>query len=470
MPRYRASPGSEALISTLIIGCAFFMEAADANIIVAALPSMGRDFGTDPVALKITVVSYVVSLGAFIPLCGWLADRFSARAVFRAAIGIFVFGSLICAISPSAPVFTFSRFVQGIGGALMVPVGRIIVVRSVPKHQLVRAMNYLSLAWYIGPIVAPLLGGFIATYLHWRVMFFINVPVGLMGLYLSARYLPSSNGPDPGPFDWLGAGLSALGVTLVLLGLSLVDSGIFADLTAWAMFAAGVCVVALYVLHAKRAEHAVLDLEFFESTTFRASVLGGALFRIGCGAVPFLLPLSLQIGLGMTAFQSGLITCASAFGSVFVRPFTALALRSLGFRDLMLYNAVLSGTATIACGMFMPGTARVTIWLVVFVGGFLSALQFASLNTLIYADVPADSVGRATSVGSVVQQVSLGLGVALSGVMLQLSRALHGHTAVSSSDFWVAFLVAGLLSFSSIPFIRRLSPNAGRDMVEAGKR
>ncbi len=446
------------------------MEAVDANIIVTALPSMGRDFATDPVALKITVVSYVVSLGAFIPLCGWLADRFSARAVFCAAIGIFIFGSLICAMSPSAQVFTFSRFVQGIGGALMVPVGRIIVVRSVPKVQLVRAMNYLSLTWYVGPIVAPLLGGFIATYLHWRVMFFINVPVGVMGLYLSARYIPSWNGPDPGPFDWIGAVLSALGVTLVLLGLSLVDSRIVADPTAWAMFAAGACVVALYVLYARHAKHVVLDLRFFETSTFRASVLGGALFRIGCGAVPFLLPLSLQIGLGMTAFQSGLITCASALGSVFVRPFTALALRSLGFRDLMLYNAVLSGIATIACGMFLPGTARATIWLVVFVGGFLSALQFSSLNSLIYADIPAADAGRATSVGSVVQQVSLGLAVAVSGVVLQLSRAMHGHATVSSSDFRLAFFVAGLLSFSSISFIRRLSPNAGSDMIEAGKR
>lgn len=445
------------------------MEAVDANIIVTALPSMGRDFHTDPVALKIAVISYVVSLGVFIPICGWLADRFSARAVFRTAIGIFVFGSLICAVAPSVHTFTFARFVQGIGGALMVPVGRIIVVRTVPKHQFVRAMNFLSLAWYVGPVIAPLLGGFIATYLHWRVMFIINVPLGAIGLYLCGRYIPRSNAPDPGPFDWIGSLLSALGATLVLIGLSLVDSGIVDDSKAWAMFAAGACLIALYVPYARRAKQAVLDLSFFKIPTFRASVLGGALFRIGSGAVPFLLPLSLQVGLGMTAFQSGLITCGSALGSLFVRPFTALTLRRFGFRSVMLYNAALSGIATAACAGFMPGTSLVTIWLVVLVGGCFSAFQFTSLNTLIYADIPAASAGRATSLGSVVQQVSLGLGVAVSGLVLQFSRAVHGHTQILSSDFWLAFLVAGLLSISSIPLIRRLPPDAGNDMVQMRK-
>jgi MFS family permease len=200
-----STPKSIALVSTLVIVCAFFMEAVGANIIVTALPVMARDFGTDSVALKIAVTSYVVSLGVFIPICGWLADRFSALAVFRTAIGIFVAGSLICAASPSLHMFTFARFVQGIGGALMVPVGRIIVVRAVPKHQFIPAMNYLSVTWYAGPVIAPLLGGFIATYLHWRLMFFINVPIRLAGIYLSGRYMANAKEPHPGPFDWAGS-------------------------------------------------------------------------------------------------------------------------------------------------------------------------------------------------------------------------------------------------------------------------
>nr|WP_322061388.1 MFS transporter [Paraburkholderia sp. J63] len=456
-------------MSTLIVACAFFMEAVDANIIVTALPAMARDFGSDPVSLKITIISYVVSLGVFIPICGWLADRFSALAVFRTAIGIFVAGSLICAASPSLHMFTFARFVQGVGGALMVPVGRIIVVRAVPKHQFVRAMNYLSMAWYVGPVLAPLLGGFIATYLHWRLMFFINVPIGVAGVYLSGRYIANTKEPHPGAFDWPGSLLCAFGATFVLLGLSLVDSGIVADSTAWEMFVAGAILLALYVPYARYAKEPVLDLRFFDVPTFRASVLGGSLFRIGCGAVPFLLPLSLQVGLGMTAFQSGLITCGSAFGSIFMRPLTSVTLRRLGFRKVLIYNAAISGVATAACGIFGSSTPTLVIWLIVLVGGFFSALQFTSLNTLIYADIASPDVGRATGLGSVVQQVSLGLGVAVGGIVLQLSRALHGRTHIEPADFLLAFLVAGLLSVGSIPLVRRLPPDAGDDMVHARK-
>jgi len=466
--QHSSAPNSIALVSTLIIACAFFMEAVDANIIVTALPAMARDFGSDPVALKIAVTSYVVSLGVFIPICGWLADRFSALAVFRTAIGIFVAGSLICAASPSLHMFTFARFVQGIGGALMVPVGRIIVVRAVPRHQFIRAMNYLSVTWYAGPVIAPLLGGFIATYLHWRLMFFINVPIGIAGIYLSGRYIANTKEPHPGPFDWAGSIISASGATFVLLGLSLVDSQIVKDSTAWEMSLAGAILLALYVWYAKHAPKPVLDLRLLGIPTFRASVLGGSLFRIGCGAVPFLLPLSLQVGLGMTAFHSGLVTCASAFGSLFMRPLTSLTLRRFGFRSVLLYNAAISAVATTALGIFTTGTPALAIWILVLVSGFFSALQFTTLNTMIYADIDSPNVGAATSLGSVVQQVSLGLGVAVGGISLQVSRALHGRTHLEPSDFLFAFLVAGLLSLGSIRSIRPLPRNAAASMVQEG--
>ncbi|WP_395068487.1 MFS transporter [Paraburkholderia silvatlantica] len=460
-----SSPDSVAVVSTLIVACAFFMEAVDANIIVTALPVMARGFGSDPVALKIAVTSYVVSLGVFIPVCGWLADRFSARTVFRTAIGIFVLGSLMCAASPSLHLFTFARFVQGIGGALMVPVGRIIVVRAVPKHQFIRAMNYLSITWVVGPILAPLLGGFIATYLHWRMMFFINVPVGIMGIYLCGSYIANTKQAHPGAFDWTGSVLSAAGATFVLLGLSLVGSDIVGDSTAWEMFVAGAILLALYVLYARRAKHPVLDLRFFDIPTFRASVLGGSLFRIGCGAMPFLLPLSLQVGLGKSAFESGLITCATAFGSLFMRPLMSITLRRFGFRQVLVYNAVFSALTTSLCAFFTPGSSALTIWLIVLIGGFFSALQFSSLNSMLYADIASPDVGRATSLGSVVQQVSLGLAVAISGIVLQISRALHGRMHVEVSDFRLAFFVAGLFAFASISLIRRLPANAGDELV-----
>ncbi|WP_440130227.1 MFS transporter [Trinickia symbiotica] len=448
-----------------MVACAFFMEAVDANILVTALPAMARGFGSDPVSLKIAITSYVVSLGVFIPVCGWLADRFSARTVFRTAIGIFVSGSLMCAASSSLHMFTFARFVQGIGGAMMVPVGRIIVVRALPRSEFLRAMNWLSVTWIVGPVIAPLLGGFITTYLHWRLMFFVNVPIGVLGMFLSSRYIASTQEPDPGAFDWTGSVLSASGASLMLLGLSLVGSDLVADSTAWQMFLAGSVPLGLYVLHARRAELPVLDLRLFEIPTFRASVLGGSMFRIGYGAVPFLLPLSLQEGLGMTAFQSGLITCASAFGSMFMRPLTSLTLRRLGFRTVLVYNAALSSIALAALGTFSPSTSHTAIWFIVLVGGFFSALQFTSLNSLMYADIAGSDVGRATSLGSVVQQTSLGLGVAVGGIILQISRAVHGHTHVMSPDFWLAFLVAGVFSLGSIPLVRRLPADAGDEIA-----
>ncbi|MEA3121453.1 MAG: hypothetical protein QOH33_1008 [Paraburkholderia sp.] len=462
-------PVAIALISPLIVACALFMESADANIIVTALPSMARDFGSDPVSLKIAITSYVVSLGVFIPICGWLADRFGSRTVFRTAIGIFIAGSLMCAASRSLHLFTLARFLQGIGGAMMVPVGRIIIFRSVPKTEFVRAMNYLSLPAMFAPAAAPLLGGFITTYLHWRLIFFINVPIGALGIYLTNRYIANTHEPHPGPLDWTGFILSAFGGSLVLLGLSLLGSDILPDRTAYEMCLAGGFLLALYVIHAQRTERPVLDLRFLRIPTFRASVLGGSMFRIGLGAVPFLLPLALQEGLGMTAFESGLITCASAFGSMFMRSLTSFALRKFGFRTVLIYNAAFAGFAIAAYGTFSPSTPIWVIWAIVLFGGFFPALQFTGLNSIIYADIASRDVGRATSLGSVVQQMSLGLGVTVGGIALQVGRALHGHSHAMWSDFWPAFLVAGLFSFGSIPVTRRLAPDAG-DEIARGSR
>ena len=445
------------------------MESADANIIVTALPSMARDFGTDPVALKVAITSYVVGLGVFIPICGWLADRFGARTVFRTAIGIFISGSLMCAASRSLHLFTMARFLQGIGGAMMVPVGRIIIFRSVPKSEFVRAMNYLSLPAMFAPAAAPLLGGFITTYLHWRLIFFINVPIGILGIYLTNRHIANTHEPHPGPLDWFGFLLSAVGASLLLLGMSFIGAELIEDRTAYEMCVTGVLLLVLYVLYAQRAARPVLDLSFLKIPTYRASVLGGSMFRIGLGAVPFLLPLALQEGLGMSAFESGLITCASAFGSMFMRSLTSFVLRTFGFRTVLIYNAAFAGIAIAAYGTFFPGTPVWLIWIVVLFGGFFPALQFTSLNSMIYADIASRDVGRATSLGSVVQQMSLGLGVTIGGIVLQIARAAHGHTHATWSDFWPAFVVVGLFSFGSIPITRRLEPNAG-DEIARGSR
>jgi EmrB/QacA subfamily drug resistance transporter len=459
----------KAFLVPLIVACAMFMESVDANIIVTALPSMARDFGSDPVTLKIAVISYVMGLGVFIPVCGWVADRFGARTVFRTSIGIFVAGSLLCAASSSLAPFALARFVQGVGGAMMVPVGRIIIFRVVPKSEFVRAMNYLSLPALLAPAAAPLLGGLITTYLHWRLIFFINVPVGILGIYLTNRHIVNSREADPGPLDWIGFLLSAFGATGLLLGLALIDGELVPVRIAFEMTVAGALLLAIYVLYARRAANPLLDLAFLRIPTYRASVLGGSMFRIGLGAYPFLLPLALQEGLGMTAFKSGAITCASAFGGMFMRSLTSSVLRRFGFRQVLIYNAVFSGIAIAACGIFIPGTPVWLIWTIVLFGGFFPALQFTSLNSMIYADIDSRDASRATSLGSVVQQMSLGMGVTVAGIVVQITRAVHGHAHVTWTDFWPAFLVVGLFSVGSIPITRRLPHDAGEEITRGSR-
>jgi EmrB/QacA subfamily drug resistance transporter len=452
-------------IVPFIVAFAMFMESVDATVIVTSLPAMAHDLGHDPITLKIAVTSYVVGLGVFIPICGWVADRFGARTVFRTAIAIFVVGSLLCAASDSLFTFTLARFVQGIGGAMMVPVGRIIIFRSVRRSDYIRAINFLTVPALMGPVIGPLLGGFITTYLHWRLIFFINIPIGIAGIYLTNRYIANLREPHPGRLDWLGFFLSASGGALFLLGLSLVGGELAPESVAIAMCLGGLLLLVVYWVYAGYVKLPVLDLSFLEIPTFRASVLGGSLFRVGLGAVPFLLPLALQEGLGMSAFQSGSITCASAIGGIFMNAIAQRVLRGLGFRTVLMYNAVFAGAAIAAYGLFWPGTSHLFIWLVVLFGGVFPSLQFTSLNSLAYADIESRDVGRATSLASVIQQVSLGIGVTFAGIALQLSHHLQGHATIVWSDFWPVFVLMGLFSIASIPVTKRLPDNAGSDIT-----
>jgi EmrB/QacA subfamily drug resistance transporter len=452
-------------IVPLIVACAMFMENVDSTVIVTSLPAMARDLGHSPITLKLAVTSYVIGLGVFIPVCGWVADRFGSRKVFSTAIGIFMVGSLLCAASRSLEMFIVARFVQGIGGAMMVPVGRIIIFRSLPKSDFIRAVNYLTVPALLGPVVGPPLGGFITTYLHWRLIFFVNIPIGVLGIWLAHRHIANMHEEHPGRLDWPGFVLSAGGASLFMLGLSLVGSGLVSFGSAMAMCVVGAGLLAIYWFYAQRIERPVLDLRLLRIPSFNASVAGGSLFRIGLGAVPFLLPLALQEGLGMTAFISGSITCASAFGSIFMKTIISRVLGRFGFRRTLIVNAALAGTSIAVYGLFFPGMSHWIIWLIVLLGGVFPSLQFGSLNSLAYADIPTRDIGRATSVASVIQQVSLGLGVTIAGIVLQISHKVQGHPVIVWSDFWPAFLVVGLFSVASIPVTMRLPANAGEEIA-----
>jgi len=457
-------------IVPLIVACAMFMENVDATVIVTALPSMARDLGHDPITLKLAVTSYVIGLGVFIPICGWVADRYGSRTVFRTAIGIFVAGSVLCAASTSLSMFVAARFVQGIGGAMMVPVGRIIIFRSLPKSDFIRAVNYLTVPALLGPVVGPPLGGFITTYLHWRLIFFINVPIGAFGIWLASRHIANMHEEHPGRLDWFGFLLSAGGAALFMLGLSLVGSGLVSFGSAMTMCVVGVALIAIYWFYSRRVERPVLDLRLLEIPSFNASVAGGSLFRIGLGAVPFLLPLTLQEGLGMSAFLSGSITCASAFGSIFVKAVVSRVLRRYGFRQVLIVNAALAGASIAACGVFFPGMSNWVILSIVLIGGLFPSLQFTALNSLAYADIPTRDIGRATSVASVIQQLSLGLGVTIAGLVLQISHTLQGHPTIVWSDFWPAFVAVGLFCVASILVTRRLPAGTGDEIARGTRR
>nr|WP_269749206.1 MFS transporter [Herbaspirillum autotrophicum] len=456
---------SPAFIVPLIVGCALFMENMDVTVIATSLPALARDLGQDPITLKLALTSYVVSLGVFIPISGWIADKVGARTIFRAAMITFMTGSILCALSGSLFTFVAARFLQGIGGAMMVPVGRIIIVRSVSKADLVKAISYLTLPSLMGPVIGPPLGGFITTYFHWRWIFLINIPICILGLYLAGRYIENFREENPAPLDVKGFILTAFGGGTAMLGFSLLGSHLLPKEWPVVMCVAGSIALFYYFRHAMRVPFPLLDLRLLRIPTLRASVLGGSLFRVGLGAVPFLLPLALQEGLGLNPFEAGTITCASAFGAMFMKALASSVLRRYGFRTVLMFNAVLAGIAIASYGLFTSHTPYLVMLAVVLLGGFFPSLQFTCLNSIAYADISNRDAGRATSLASVVQQLSLGMGVTIAGLVLQISNAVQGHATIVESDFWPAFLVVGLFSIASVPVTRRLPHDAGLELT-----
>ncbi|HEX8827709.1 MAG TPA: MFS transporter, partial [Xanthobacteraceae bacterium] len=398
---------SNGRTAPLIVAVSLFMENMDSTVIATSLPAIARDIGTSPLALKLAVTSYLLSLAIFIPASGWTADHFGARNVFRAAIGVFVLGSIGCALSHSLEDFVIARIFQGVGGAMMTPVGRLIVVRSIDKTLLLNAMSLLTIPALIGPICGPPLGGFITTYATWHWIFIINVPIGLIGIALATRFIPDVRAEYPYPFDLFGFILSGLAIGGLAFGLSVMGLEFLPDSVVAALIGVGAICGIAYVVHARRAAAPILDLRLFKLPTFRASIVGGFMFRLGVGALPFLLPLLLQIGFGLTPFQSGLITFTSALGSMFMKAAAAFVLRNLGYRNVLLYNSLVSACFLAACASFVHGMPYAAMIAILLTGGFFRSLQFTSINTIAYAEVEPPMMSRATSMVAAFQQLSL---------------------------------------------------------------
>jgi EmrB/QacA subfamily drug resistance transporter len=449
----------------LIVAVALFMENMDSTVIATALPAIAADIGTNPLSLKLAVTSYLLSLAIFIPASGWTADRFGARTVFRAAIVVFVIGSIGCAMSGSLTDFVIARTVQGVGGAMMSPVGRLVLVRSIDRRELVAAMAWVTMPALIGPIIGPPIGGFFTTYMTWHWIFLINVPIGVVGVVLVTRYIEDIRAEEHQRFDLTGMLLSGLGIGGVAFGMSIAGLDFLPTSLVIALIVSGVVFLGLYVIHARRTPAPVLDLSLLSIPTFRASVLGGFLFRLGIGASPFLLPLMLQIGLGMNPFQSGMLTFAGALGSMFMKPVIGRLLQWYGFKKVLIYNAVISGASLAACATFHAGMPVAIIFVIVLAGGFFRSLEFTGVNTLAYADIDRKDVGRATPLISVMQQLSISSGVAVGALAVEVTLRVQGHTELTTADFQPAFLFVGALSAVAALIFWRLPADAGAELA-----
>jgi EmrB/QacA subfamily drug resistance transporter len=458
--------GSRDRIVPLIVAVALFMENMDSTVIATSLPAIAADIGTSPLALKLAVTCYLLSLAIFIPASGWTADRFGARTVFRAAIAVFVIGSIGCALATSLTGFVIARIVQGMGGAMMTPVGRIVLVRTIDRRALVDAMVWVTLPALVGPVIGPPVGGFITTYFSWHWIFLINVPIGIAGILLVTRFIENIRAEAPEPLDTVGMLLAGLGVGGLAFGLSILGL----DYLPWPLVAAiiliGIAASVAYVVHARRTPAPILDLSLLKLPTFRASITGGFLFRLGVGAVPFLLPLLLQVGFKFSPFQSGLITFCSALGAMGMKTVVTAILRRFGFRNVLTANALISAAFLGACAAFTATTPIPLMMAVLLVGGFFRSLEFSSINAIAYADIEPRRVGRATSLASVAQQLSLSTGVAVGALAVDLTMRLRDSPTITADDFAPAFILVAAISALAAPIFWRLSPDAGAELAD----
>jgi EmrB/QacA subfamily drug resistance transporter len=448
----------------LIVATALFMENMDSTVIATSLPAIAADIGTSPLTLKLAITSYLLSLAVFIPASGWTADRFGARAVFSIAIAVFMVGSVGCALSSSVTHFVIARILQGVGGAMMTPVGRLVLLRSIDKSALVNAMAWVTVPALIGPVVGPPLGGFITTYFSWHWIFLINIPIGLLGIFMALRYIDPIRSEDPERFDLYGLVLAGTGLGGIAFGLSVAGLNLLPWTVVVALIAVGTISMTLYVIHARRTASPVLDFTLLHLPTLRASIIGGFLFRLGIGALPFLLPLLMQVGFGLSPFRSGLVTFASAVGAMGMKTLAARIIRTFGFRNIMVINAVVSSVFLAACALFTASTPLLLIMIILVVGGFFRSLQFTAINTVAYAEVEPAQMSRATTLVSVNQQLAISAGVAVGAFSVETTMLVHHVSELSAADFAPAFIVVAIISAVSAYFFYQMPDDAGHEI------
>ena len=462
----RAISSAKSTAIAILVAGAFFMENLDGTIIATALPQIGRSFHVNPVDLNIGMTAYLLMLAVFIPISGWFADRFGARTVFVSAIAVFTLSSILCGLSGGLWQFTAARIIQGIGGAMMVPVGRLVVLRTTEKHNLIHSITYITWPGLVAPVVGPPVGGFITTYASWHWIFFLNVPLGLLAAALAVFWIPNSREEQVKPFDWLGFILCGTGCVTFMYGLELVGRQNTPWRDASLFLAVGSVLGIMAILHFRRAPAPIIDLISLKMKTFAITIGGGSLFRIAISVSPFLLPLMFQVGFGLNAFQSGILMLGLFAGNLGMKTVTTPVLRRFGFRSVLIVNGILTALLMLGCALLTPHTPRIVILAVLFVNGLCRSMQFTSLSTIAFADIPKSQLSSATSFSSMVTQLSMGTGVAAGAIALRFAAMLNRNRSGTPSvaDFHVAFVLVSILTLLAVIDCFTLEPKAGAEV------
>jgi EmrB/QacA subfamily drug resistance transporter len=444
------------------LASALFMDLLDTSALGSALPTLAREFNADPLHLKLALTAYLLTMAIFVPISGWLANRYGARRVFVNAMKVYLLGSICCGLSSSVPELVAARVLQGLGGAMMTPVARLIVVASTPRAGLVRALNAFTIPAVIGPLLGPPLAGVLLDVASWRWIFFINLPVGLCGMWAVLRLVPRLRHAHPGRFDAFGFLLAGTAITgfvalAEMVGIQVVPKQV--------MLAVGVVALAAfvaYVVHARRVDKPMLELGLLAKPSYRASMIGSTALRLGLGATPFLVPLQLQLGLGWSALQSGTVMIAMVLGSIVARLVGSWAVRHFGFRSTLVVTGIATGLATVAPALFRADTSVEVVAAVLAALGFTRATFFVAASALTFAEVSPEQVSQASTLSTVVQQLGLSLGVSVAGAALAWSASSAGTLALHS--FVAPYLVLSLAALVTIPTFARLRPGVGEHM------
>lgn len=439
-----------------VVAVALFMEQLDTTIVNTAVPAIAESLQVTPLSLKAVVASYILSLAVCIPVSGWMADRYGTRRVFSIAISLFTFSSILCGLALDAPMLVAARILQGVGAAMMMPVGRLAIIRTFPKSELLRAMNFVVIPALIGPLLGPTVGGLIVHWVSWRYIFFINVPMGLLALWLAHRHMPDYRGDGPRPLDIVGLVLFGSGTALLSWLLEIFGEHRIDATSAAILLLLGVSLLGAYVWHARETPHPLLRLRLFRVRTFRIAVMGGFITRLGVGGMPFLLPLLYQVGLGMPAWQSGLLMMPAAAAAMGMKLIAVRMLAYFGYRRILTVNTVMIGVVISLFSLVNPATPLALIVLLSLSMGFFNSLQYTSMNSMAYADIDTFDSSMASTMTSSLQQLSMSFGLAFGSLVagwylgdlpqtdrMAVTTALHhafltlaGLTMLSSLSFW----------------------------------